>query len=254
MLKIKIYSQAGQSLIETVVAVFILVMGITAALGLASYSLGASTNVSKQIIGTGLAREGLEAVRNMRDTNWLKGTKYTNCYEFVKLDSTGTCFKDWLVPTGIAPNHEGYNISPGGVPASKTYVLDFTASKTGTGIGQNFWDLVEETTNFRLYMDANTYAANPAGLTIGKFYTTNATGTVVSDYSRRIKITTDAAKEPYTTANNPASAPSAIGPRLTITSDVWWKDKKCPEVATWEAAKTSCRVRLEMYLTNWRVY
>ena len=59
----------GQTLIETLAAVFILVMGVSASVGLAIYAFNTSGGVVKQIIATGLAREGLEAVRNMRDSN-----------------------------------------------------------------------------------------------------------------------------------------------------------------------------------------
>ncbi len=77
--------QNGQTLIETLVASFILVMGITAALTLATYSLGATNNIRQQTIGLGLAREGLEVVKNMRDTNWLRGTSSSDCYDFLSL-------------------------------------------------------------------------------------------------------------------------------------------------------------------------
>jgi hypothetical protein len=39
-----------------------MIMGITAALGLANYSLNASSNIVKQLVAVGLAREGVEAV------------------------------------------------------------------------------------------------------------------------------------------------------------------------------------------------
>ena len=56
-------------------------MGVSSAVGLAIYAFNSSSSVTKQIIATGLAREGIEAVKNMRDTNWLQQTTIdTNCY------------------------------------------------------------------------------------------------------------------------------------------------------------------------------
>src|SRR4051812_47761986 len=107
----------GQTLIETVAGIFILVMGITAAVSLAIYALGASTNITKQIIGTGLAREGVEAVKNMRDTNWLKLTSIdTNCYDYTTGANSAKCYKDWLDHGGNWNNNNndrGFRMDPG---------------------------------------------------------------------------------------------------------------------------------------------
>src|SRR5258708_8211428 len=88
---------SGESLIETMVAIFILVMGISAAVGLATYTFSSSTSITKQIVATGLAREGLEALRNMRDTNWLTSTLSSNCYDYTSGSSSGgNCYPTWL--------------------------------------------------------------------------------------------------------------------------------------------------------------
>lgn len=66
-----IYNQRGISLIETLVALFILAIGITAALSLVGYVSSITASTKNKIIATNLAREGVEAVRNIRDSNWL---------------------------------------------------------------------------------------------------------------------------------------------------------------------------------------
>lgn len=238
-----IKKQKGQSIIETMVAIFVLVMGITAALGLASYSLSASTNITKQIIGTGLAREGLESVKNMRDTNWLKGIKSTDCPDYQTGANTATCYKSWLNPNGP----EGYNLFPGGSATGKNYTLSFDKSMVNSD--QNFWTLTNVTSDiYGLDIDPNAYSTNPLNITSGRFYQPSGLATGNSDYYRRVNITLQDNVEPYQSVKN------TIGGRLLVTSDVWWKDKKCPAVTTWEQAKTACRVRLQMYLVNWRVY
>ena len=67
----KFRSQAGQTLIETIVAIFVLTMSLLTSLGLTIYVLANSDKNTNEIIATNLAREGVEVVRMMRDTNWL---------------------------------------------------------------------------------------------------------------------------------------------------------------------------------------
>ena len=68
----KFKNKSGESILETIIALGILAIGIT----LASTIIGSSLrniNLSKnQIIAINIAREGIEAMRNIRDTNWLK--------------------------------------------------------------------------------------------------------------------------------------------------------------------------------------
>ncbi len=147
--------QKGQTLVETMVAVFILVMGITAAAGLAIYSLNATSLVNKQVAGMGLAREGVEALKNMRDTNWLQARSF---------DGSCNCYTDWLTSY--------YSLQvPGG---TQTFTLDFTPYNSQP------WVLTGETKNFSLSYDDE--ARN------GRFYFPNTNGGKASDFSRRVTI------------------------------------------------------------------
>lgn len=213
----KLNSQKGQTLVETMVAIFILVMGITAALGLAIYSFNATSLVNKQVIAMGLAREGLEAVKNMRDTNWLKGNNF---------DPGCNCYTDWQTSY--------YPINPSGKGSG--YSLDFNPFQAP------YWTLDPLPTSFRLVYDPSA--------TNGRMYypTTNTKFGPVgagssSDFYRRITIAEDSSS-PY----------DAVSPRLEITSDVWWNDRKCPQVETYEESTPACRISLKTYLTNWKNY
>lgn len=201
--------EQGQTLVETMVAIFILVMGITAALGLAIYSLNATSLVNKQIVGMGLAREGMEAVKNMRDTNWLQSGQF---------DGSCNCYLDW--------ESSYYNIKPNG---SQTYVLNSHPTALP------YWSLTQESSNFRLSYDSTVAS--------GKYYFPNSIGGTAGDYYRRITLTENSSA-PY----------NATSPRLDVITDVWWNDKKCPSAPTYEQSKTSCRIRLQTYLTNWKNY
>ncbi|MBX4187287.1 MAG: hypothetical protein KW802_03480, partial [Candidatus Doudnabacteria bacterium] len=65
--------QSGQTLIETLGAIFILVTTLTVGLGLAIYTLSNSENSMREVVAINLARQGIEVVRMMRDSNWLDG-------------------------------------------------------------------------------------------------------------------------------------------------------------------------------------
>ena len=141
-------TQTGQTLIETVAAIFILVMGITAAVGLAVYAFGNSTNITKQIVAVGLAREGVEAVKNMRDTNWLKLNLATDCHDFSDLTppntNAGRCYKNTIASllTNIAWLDDGWEdgflISPSlfGAQDTKTFWLQIN-----NDADKKAWDL-----------------------------------------------------------------------------------------------------------------
>ncbi|MFH1171724.1 MAG: hypothetical protein V1778_04255 [bacterium] len=64
-------SPNGQTLVELVIAIGIIVMCVVAILGL-TISTSTLSNASKaQILAVNLAREGIEVARHIRDNNWL---------------------------------------------------------------------------------------------------------------------------------------------------------------------------------------
>lgn len=60
------------SLVETMIAIAILVGGITAALSVLSFMLRTVHVLKHEFIAAHLASEGVEVIRNIRDTNWLR--------------------------------------------------------------------------------------------------------------------------------------------------------------------------------------
>jgi len=66
----KISNQKGQSLLELLVALFILVSALAATVVLIVTSINAGREGRNRLIATNLAREGIELVRNIRDSNW----------------------------------------------------------------------------------------------------------------------------------------------------------------------------------------
>lgn len=239
-------NQIGQTLIETMVGIFVLVMGITAALGLATFSLHSSTNIVKQLIGMGLAREGLEAVKNMRDTNWLQDTLApTGCYDFrTNTDDAAPCYKKWLDPSGGG----GYKLQPPG--GSKSYRLFFNPSPPNNDPTKKdyYWNFKQVSSQFGMKYDKE--GGSDSGLYAGFYYTPSG-GVSTGDpdgfgtyYYRQILLTEDSAS-PYDRDNN--------FHRIKVQSRVWWTDKNCPQSSTFPSG-SKCAIELTMYLTNWKNY
>ncbi len=79
--------ESGQSLIEMIIAIAIILTGLIGALALTISNLSGTQESNTRVVASNLAREGIDVVRNIRDTNWLKnltwdaglyfGTDYT---------------------------------------------------------------------------------------------------------------------------------------------------------------------------------
>lgn len=74
----KIFSQHGQGLIEAVFALGILIMVAAAILALTLSTLTGQKNSELQVRANNLARESIEVIRNIRDSNSLAGLPWDN--------------------------------------------------------------------------------------------------------------------------------------------------------------------------------
>lgn len=220
--------QTGQTLVETMVAALVLVIGIGASVSLAIYGLNATTGVSKQLIGVGLAREGVEAVKNMRDTNWLRDSLEPDCSNFYTGGDDAQCYYRWL--------NYNYDINPGGITS---YALSFDA----TVAGNQYWQLVP--TNSEYGLDYN--PKNPEFGLYTNYGRPLDTSSGDSGFARRITLTVDDSFGPFLPEYS-------TGPRLKVAVDVWWTDKRCPILTEDPPTVQSCKVTLETYLTNWKDY
>ena len=66
------------TLIEVIVAVFLLTVGVGGVYVLVNQAISSTTLLKNRLIAAYLAQEGIELVRNIRDTNWLGGTDWLN--------------------------------------------------------------------------------------------------------------------------------------------------------------------------------
>lgn len=233
--KIKSTNQ-GQTLIETLVAVFMLVMGVSATVGLAIFAFNSSANVTKQIIATGLAREGIEALKNMRDTNWLKDTLATDCYNYVTGQNNASCYKGWLKPSGAPGPGSGFDIEE--PPGTKSIRLNISGA-----VGSDLWVTKEDNTNaWGLDFSPGMDSVNFDGF-YGSNDINNGSGVGTSEYYRQILVEEDSSGVYNHSEFH----------RLKIESRVWWTGKNCPRSATWPTSG-KCAVSLQANLTNWKDY
>jgi Tfp pilus assembly protein PilV len=68
--------QRGFTLMEAIVAIFVIITGIVGVMTLITFTITSAQISKDKLIAAYLAQEGIEIVRNIRDTNWLE--QYTN--------------------------------------------------------------------------------------------------------------------------------------------------------------------------------
>lgn len=224
-------NQQGQTLIETIVAAFILTMGIGAALGLANYSLGVSTNIRNQTIAMGLAREGIEVVKNIRDTNWLRDTLSDDCYNHVpgqELEDNAFCYKNWL-----NPGNGGQDMDPGS--GVRTFIIQFDDTQSQP------WRITPNSSNFGL--TASTGGATGISELFYDSMSPVLASAATSRFARKITISEDNF-DPFN---------EDTGGRIRVTSQVWWEGKNCALTDN-VVYGNRCLITLETYLTNWKNY
>ena len=108
---IKYKSKRGFTLLEVITAIFILTVGTGASFALIQQTLLASSLIEFKLIASYLAQEGIEIVRNIRDTNWLQEQRNTEPAKSSPWDDGlcggGTCYwqADYTTATfiGIPP-------------------------------------------------------------------------------------------------------------------------------------------------------
>jgi hypothetical protein len=66
----------GQSLIELLVAMFVIMIGLTAAAAFVFSNVRLQEVSADRVIATNLAREGIEYTKALRDSNWLAGSAF----------------------------------------------------------------------------------------------------------------------------------------------------------------------------------
>lgn len=89
----------GFTLLESLTAIAICAVGVSASIFIITNSLQAGTHVKNKMVAMHLAQEGLEVVHHIRDNNWLSGGVWTDGIA----NTSGNLFmKGCLVSTSAA--------------------------------------------------------------------------------------------------------------------------------------------------------
>jgi len=79
-------TQKGFSFLELILAIFIIAFPLLTFIGVIAKSMDHSTESRNTIVAAGLAQEGVELIKNVRDNNWAQGME-----AFQNLGSNSNC-------------------------------------------------------------------------------------------------------------------------------------------------------------------
>lgn len=68
--------QKSFTLLEVLIAIFALTIGVMAAFGSIAQAISAATFAKNRLIASFLAQEGIEIVKNIRDSNWIQNKNW----------------------------------------------------------------------------------------------------------------------------------------------------------------------------------
>ena len=218
----------GQSLIETIVAIFILTTALSAGVGLAIYAFGSSQVTLNEITATNLAREGVDVVHMMRDSNWLAG------------DSAGGANAMHVATSGADTCGDlgaGKACYPNAYSGPSFNIVSACVSNCRISLDSNNNWTLDSTVDYSLYLQ-------PSGI-----YSTTVNGTAT--YARMINVTYNQI--------SPCSPSCAVSNKeMVVKSVVAWKGKGCPTISFTSdllaQGTTKCRTIVEEHLTNWKDY
>jgi len=108
-IKINFKSNSGFSLMEVIVAITIIVVGMIAIMSLMTTNITTGSYDRQKIVAINLAQEGIELVKNIRDSNWADNKNWdqkiknksdyrmsydwndlkNGCNQFLKIDNNG---------------------------------------------------------------------------------------------------------------------------------------------------------------------
>jgi hypothetical protein len=133
----------GFTMLEMIITVFVLITGILASYYLFSQIMVATSVASSRLTAAYLAQEGIEIIRNMRDTKWLQcqvgtvDTVGTDCWQVIKdtfreQGCSFGCEADYTTGTGIDGENllAPYNGNPLKIDADNFYSYSMVGTPT----------------------------------------------------------------------------------------------------------------------------
>lgn len=219
--------QAGFTLVEIVVATTITVVGMLAALQVAQATSRASVGNEQKVVATNLAREGIEMVRNTRDSNW---QNYAHTAQRNKLTGGSASTGPWDSYCTTAGSANPRNCD-GRFTTAATLIPHYPAAA--------------EAVPYFTATDSNPLAAEKRICPVVKNgpYVNNPGPAPCLDkpYFRSITVT-PSGKTGAAAGSCEATTASSTNASFRVTSTVVWQ----------EGGGRQREVALEEYLTNWR--
>ena len=126
--KDKNFYRRGMTFLELMVAMFVLIVGISGTVGLIQRTISSAAMVASQLKAAYFAKEGVEVVRNIRDSNWVRNIDWLTNIECACCE---VAF-DHNASTPMTPCPVGVNTCPPLRPL--VYFEGFYRYATGTGI------------------------------------------------------------------------------------------------------------------------
>ncbi|QFR39048.1 hypothetical protein A9Q91_02325 [Candidatus Gracilibacteria bacterium 28_42_T64] len=188
------HSKKATSIVEAMVITLILVTGITGMYKIYIESIRLSDSTVNKIQAIQIAREGIEAMTNIRDTNWiLFSSDYKNCWNTLNYEST--CIGDTSTTNDISGNYIIYQNNN-----DRWYL---------SGAINGSYSVATYRDAYRIYLDGN------------GFYTQSGGTDLVPLFTREIKIN-------Y--LDTDGGAATSNDEKMEIISLVQWRDRSSTNI------------------------
>ncbi len=217
--------QRGFTLIEIVVMMAVVVIGVLATLSVANLAVRTSESNEQRVAAVNLAREGVELVRAIRDSNWAATAQESGspCWDYYPISTaqraavpyTASCADQrWSAPAFTTPQHFVVHPNVGnGMP----HLAPQSAATTSNSV-------------YRLCRNAGTGLYTPSALVC-----TGAGAVNADTFYRRVTITRG-----KSLGNDPVDSQPRYN--IRVQSFVTWSGHDGPDMM------------VETYLTDWRKF
>ena len=221
-LKLKKIKLRGESIVEVVTATVILATILVSTFSILGRATQTNANIRNRVIALNIAREGIEGVRNIRDTNWLKYSGNRRD-AWLCLDSTSS--------QNACDSGTGGKTIPDIDSGETYYIIDFDKD-------DERYYLEKTTFQDPINLSSSTYATDQEEMhlyrvpTPPRRYTHTSTGYTPTIFYRQLALEVLA---PYNTSPTFCTGnDSCENARLKVISKVQWKEDGALRTTTLE--------------------
>lgn len=145
--------QRGFTLLETIIACFMVAIGAVGAYTVFSQITNITSLSASRLTAAYLAQEGIEIVRNIRDSNWLQSEDWNNgltgCADGCQIDYSGFSEADPVLPpyngAQLKIDTNGFYNYLNGTPTQYKRKITITLNSDGTNdilkvVAEVFWN------------------------------------------------------------------------------------------------------------------